>query len=90
LVAEQPTRGVDVGAIEFIHAQLVAQRDADRGVLLISAELWEILALSTRILVMFEGQIVAELDPTMTNEAEIGLYMTGAHTQWVDAETLGT
>ena len=81
LVAEQPTRGVDIGAIEFIHAQLVAQRDADRGVLLISAELWELLALSNRILVMFDGQVVAELDPAETNEAEIGLYMTGARTR---------
>ncbi len=81
LVAEQPTRGVDVGAIEFIHAQLIAERDADRGVLLSSAELWEILALSTRIIVMFESRIVAELDPDATDEAEIGLYMTGARTQ---------
>jgi general nucleoside transport system ATP-binding protein len=78
LVVEQPTRGVDVGAIEFIHGQLIAERDAGRGILLISAELWEIMALSTRVLVMFQGTIVAELDPRTTDEAEIGLYMTGA------------
>ena len=78
LVVEQPTRGLDVAAIEFIHGQLIAHRDAGRGVLLVSAELCEILALSTRILVMFEGRIVAELDPHGTDEAEIGLHMTGA------------
>lgn len=78
LVVEQPTRGVDVGAIEFIHGQLISERDAGRGILLISAELWEIMALSTRIVVMFQGEIVAELDPSLTDEAEIGLYMTGA------------
>lgn len=81
LVVEQPTRGVDVGAIEFIHDQLVAHRDAGRAVLLVSAELWEILALSTRILVMFDGRLVAELDPRHTDEVEIGLYMTGAKEQ---------
>ncbi len=81
LVVEQPTRGVDVGAIEFIHGRLVEQRDADRAILLVSAELWEILALSTRVLVMFQGRIVAELDPRTTDEVEIGLYMTGALTQ---------
>ena len=78
LVVEQPTRGVDVGAIEFIHGRLIEQRDAGKAILLISAELWEILALSTRVLVMFQGRIVAELDPRTTDEAEIGLYMTGA------------
>jgi ABC-type uncharacterized transport system ATPase subunit len=78
LVVEQPTRGLDVAAIEFIHGQLIAHRDAGRGVLLVSAELSEILALSTRILVMFEGRIVAELDPHGTDEVEIGLHMTGA------------
>jgi general nucleoside transport system ATP-binding protein len=77
LVAEQPTRGVDVGAIEFIHEQLVAARDADCAVLLLSAELWELLALSTRILVIFEGRIVAELDPVTTDELTVGWHMTG-------------
>jgi general nucleoside transport system ATP-binding protein len=85
LVVEQPTRGVDVGAIEFIHGRLVEQRDAGRGILLISAELWEILALSTRVLVMFQGRVVAELDPRTTDEADIGLYMTGARTQDIAA-----
>ena len=78
LVVEQPTRGVDVAAIEFVHGQLIAHRDAGRGILLVSAELAEVLALSTRVLVMFEGRIVAELDPHHTDEVEIGLYMTGA------------
>ena len=81
LIAEQPTRGVDIGAIEFIHGELVAHRDAGRGVLLVSAELWEILALSTTILVMFDGRVVAQLDPHRTDEVEIGLYMTGAREQ---------
>ena len=81
LVVEQPTRGVDVGAIEFIHGRLIEQRDAGTAIVMVSAELWEILALSTRVLVMFQGRIVAELDPRATDEAEIGLYMTGARTQ---------
>jgi len=78
LVVEQPTRGVDVGAIEFIHGRIVEQRDAGRAIVLVSTELWEILALATRVVVMFGGRIVAELDPHTTDEAEIGLYMTGA------------
>jgi general nucleoside transport system ATP-binding protein len=77
LIAEQPTRGVDVGAIEFIHGRLVDFRDTGGAVLLVSAELWEIKALATRILVMFEGRIVAEVDPA-TAESELGLMMTGA------------
>ena len=77
LIAEQPTRGVDVGAIEFIHGRLVDFRDAGGAVLLVSAELWEIKALATRILVMYEGRIVAEVDPA-TAESELGLMMTGA------------
>jgi ABC-type uncharacterized transport system ATPase subunit len=80
LIAEQPTRGVDVGAIEFIHSRLLAARDHGAGVLLVSAELWELLALADRILVMFEGRIVAELDATSTDEEELGLYMTGGRT----------
>jgi simple sugar transport system ATP-binding protein len=78
LVVEQPTRGVDVGAIEFIHGKLVEQRDAGQAILLISAELSEILALSSRVLVMFEGRIVAELDPRVTTDVEVGMHMTGA------------
>ena len=79
LIAEQPTRGVDIGAIEFIHGQIISFRDAGGAVLLVSAELSEILALSSRILVMFEGRVVADLDPATAGEPEIGLYMTGAH-----------
>jgi general nucleoside transport system ATP-binding protein len=79
LIAEQPTRGVDIGAIQFIHRQLLDVRDAGGAVLLVSAELSEILALSTRILVMFEGRIVAELDPAAVDEPEVGRYMTGSH-----------
>lgn len=63
LIAVQPTRGLDVGAIEYIHKQIVAQRDAGKAVLLVSLELDEVMALSDRILVMFEGEIVGELDP---------------------------
>ncbi|MEX1004653.1 MAG: ABC transporter ATP-binding protein [Acidimicrobiia bacterium] len=79
LIAEQPTRGVDIGAIEFIHRQLLDYRDVGGAVLMVSAELSEILALSSRILVMFEGRIVAELDPATVDEREIGRYMTGSH-----------
>jgi simple sugar transport system ATP-binding protein len=74
----QPTRGLDVGAIEYIHRQIVAQRDAGKGVLLVSLELDEVLALSDRILVMYEGEIVGELEPKTTNVEELGLYMAGA------------
>jgi simple sugar transport system ATP-binding protein len=78
LIAVQPTRGLDVGAIEYIHRQIVAQRDAGKGVLLVSLELDEVLALSDRILVMYEGEIVGELEPKTTNVEELGLYMAGA------------
>ena len=78
LVAVQPTRGLDVGAIEYIHRQLVAQRDAGRGVLLVSLELEEVMSVPDRILVMYEGEIVAELDPKNTTVEELGLYMAGA------------
>ena len=78
LIAEQPTRGVDVGAIEFIHQQVVEYRDRGGAVLLLSAELSELMTLSTRILVMYEGRLTADLDPLDTTEAEIGLHMTGA------------
>jgi simple sugar transport system ATP-binding protein len=76
LIAAQPTRGLDVGAIEFVHRRLVEQRDEGRAVLLVSLELEEILSLSDRILVLYEGRIVAEFGPTATEE-EIGLAMTG-------------
>ena len=78
LVAVQPTRGLDVGAIEYIHRQIVAQRDAGKAVLLVSLEMDEVLDVSDRILVMYEGEIVGELDPKKTNPEEMGLYMAGA------------
>ena len=78
IVAVQPTRGIDVGAIEYIHSQLVKQRDAGKAVLLISLELEEVMSLSDRILVMYEGEIVGELDPKKTTPQELGLYMSGA------------
>ena len=77
LISEQPTRGVDIGAIESIHREITEYRDRDGAVLLISAELSEILSLSGRILVMFEGRIVAELDSRTATEVEIGLLMAG-------------
>lgn len=78
IIAVQPTRGLDVGAIEFIHSQLVAERDAGKAVLLVSLELDEVMSLSDRILVMYEGEIVGELDPKNTTVEELGLYMAGA------------
>jgi simple sugar transport system ATP-binding protein len=77
LIAEQPTRGVDVGAIEFIHGRLMAERDKGRAVLLVSAELGEILALSDRVLVMYEGRIVADLPGDEATESRLGLLMAG-------------
>ena len=81
LVAVQPTRGLDVGAIEFIHKQIVKHRDAGNAVLLVSLELEEVMSLSDRILVMYEGEIVGELDPKTTTVEEMGLYMAGAKRQ---------
>ncbi|WP_330949007.1 ABC transporter ATP-binding protein [Virgibacillus sp. MG-45] len=78
LIAAQPTRGLDVGAIEFIHKKLVEERDKGRAVLLISFELDEILDVSDRIAVMFDGKIVANLKPEETNEQELGLLMAGS------------
>ena len=78
LVAVQPTRGLDVGAIEYIHKQLVAQRDAGKAVLLVSLELDEVMDVPDRILVMYEGEIVGQLDPKKTTQEELGLYMAGA------------
>ena len=78
LIAVQPTRGLDVGAIEYIHSQIVKDRDAGAGVLLVSLELDEFMNLSDRILVMYEGEIVGELDPKKTTVQELGLYMAGA------------
>ncbi len=78
LIAVQPTRGLDVGAIEYIHKQLIADRDRGNGVLLVSLELDEVMNVSDRILVMYEGEIVGELDPKQTTLEELGLYMAGA------------
>jgi simple sugar transport system ATP-binding protein len=78
LIAVQPTRGLDVGAIEYIHKQLVAQRDAGKAVLLVSLELDEVMNVSDRILVMYEGEIVGEFDPQKVTVEELGLYMAGA------------
>ena len=81
LVAVQPTRGLDVGAIEYIHKQLIAQRDAGKAILLVSLELDEVMNVSDRILVMYEGEIVGEFDPKTTSVNELGLYMAGAKRQ---------
>jgi simple sugar transport system ATP-binding protein len=79
LLVAQPTRGVDIGAIEFIHRKLVAMRDAGCAILLVSAELEEVTALADRLLVMREGRIVGEVDPKTATSEEIGLLMTSDH-----------
>ncbi len=81
LIVSQPTRGVDVGAIESIHQKILEQCPAGAGVLLVSAELDEIYKLSDRILVLYEGEIVGEFRPHQISKEEIGLYMTGAKRQ---------
>ena len=86
IIAVQPTRGLDVGAIEYIHSQLIAERDKGKGILLVSLELDEVMGLSDRILVMYEGEIVGELDPAKTNPQELGLYMSGARRNGKGAE----
>ena len=78
LIAVQPTRGLDVGAIEYIHKQIIKHRDENAAVLLVSLELDEVMNLSDRILVMYNGEIVGEFDPKKTNVNELGLYMSGA------------
>ena len=77
LVAVQPTRGLDVGAIEFIHKEIVKERDAGNAILLVSFELEEVMNLSDRILVMYEGEIVGEFDPKTVDIQTLGLYMAG-------------
>jgi simple sugar transport system ATP-binding protein len=77
LIAAQPTRGIDVGSIEFIHQRLLQARDSGKAVLLISADLEEILSISDRIAVMYEGKIVGILDPEEATEERLGLMMTG-------------
>lgn len=79
VLAAHPTRGVDLGAIAFLHQRLLAERDAGRAVLLVSSELTEILALADRIFVMYEGQLVHETTPAETDERTLGLHMTGRH-----------
>jgi ABC-type uncharacterized transport system ATPase subunit len=79
LLVSQPTRGVDIGAIEFIHRKLIALRDAGSAILLVSAELEEVTALADRLLVIREGTIVGEVDPKQTSVEDIGLMMTGGH-----------
>ncbi len=77
MIAAQPTRGIDVGSIEFIHHRLIQARDAGKAVLLVSADLGEILSISDRIAVMYEGEIVGILDPEEATEERLGLMMTG-------------
>ena len=81
LIAVQPTRGLDVGAIEYIHSQLIAERDKGHAVLLVSLELDEVMNLSDRIFVIYEGEIVGEFDPKKVTVQELGLYMAGAKKQ---------
>lgn len=81
LIAVQPTRGVDIGAIELIHRQLIEQRDAGKAVLLVSLELDEVMDVPDRILVMYEGKLVGEFKPDEVTVEELGLYMTGARKQ---------
>ena len=92
LIASQPTRGVDIGAIEFIHRRIIEQRDAGKAVLLISAELDEIRSLSDRIAVMYEGKIVDVVTPEATEE-QLGILMTGGHVEerdkLADSDTSG-
>jgi simple sugar transport system ATP-binding protein len=78
LLVAQPTRGVDIGAIEFIHRKLVALRDSGCAVLLVSAELEEVMSLSDRLLVIHDGRIAGEVDPAVATAAEVGVLMTGA------------
>ncbi len=86
LVAVQPTRGLDVGAIEYIHKQLIRERDEGKAVLLVSLELDEVMNVSDRILVMYEGEIVGEFDPKTVTVQELGLYMAGAKNQYKENE----
>jgi simple sugar transport system ATP-binding protein len=78
VIASQPTRGVDVGSVEYIHERIVAQRDARVAVLIVSTELDEVMALADRLLVMYRGRIVADLDPATVTHGEVGLYMAGS------------
>ncbi|MBL8594257.1 MAG: ATP-binding cassette domain-containing protein, partial [Devosia sp.] len=86
LIVGQPTRGVDIGAIEFIHNQIIKMRDAGKAILVVSVELDEIRSLADRILVMFDGHIVGEADPATATERELGLMMAGVTDKKVTAE----
>ena len=88
LVASQPTRGVDIGAIEFIHTSIVEARDKGLGVLLISADLGEVMSLSDRILVMYEGEIVGEMLQKEATEEKLGLLMAGVHDNPASSHTV--
>jgi general nucleoside transport system ATP-binding protein len=77
VICAQPTRGIDVGSIEYIHEQIVRKRDEGKAILIVSTELDEIFALSDRIVVMFDGRIVAEMRASDTTPTEVGLYMAG-------------
>ena len=79
LLVSQPTRGVDIGAIEFIHRKIIALRDAGSAVLLVSAELEEVIAVADRLLVIYKGKFVGEVDPKSTSNEQIGLLMTGGN-----------
>ena len=85
LIAVQPTRGLDVGAIEGIHNLLLEQREEDKAILLVSLELDQVFTLSDRILVMYEGEIVGEFTPEKVNKKTLGLYMSGAKKDEVNA-----
>jgi len=79
VIASQPTRGLDVGSIEYIHSQLVQKRDQGAGVLLVSAELDEVLSLADRVIVMFDGRIMGIVPSATATKEEIGLLMAGVH-----------
>jgi ABC-type uncharacterized transport system ATPase subunit len=78
LIAVQPTRGLDVGAIEYIHQQLIKERDSGTAILLISLELEEVMSVSDRIMVLYNGEIVANVSPKEVTERDLGLYMLGS------------
>jgi simple sugar transport system ATP-binding protein len=90
LLVAQPTRGVDIGAIEFIHRKLVALRDAGCAVLLVSAELEEVMSLSDRLLVIHAGRIAGEVDPDKTSPTDVGCLMTGADHEGTKTRSAGT
>jgi simple sugar transport system ATP-binding protein len=79
VIASQPTRGLDVGSIEYIHKEIITMRDRGVAVLLVSAELDEIMSLSDRIVVMYRGQIVATVDRKDATREQLGLWMAGVH-----------